>query len=158
MEKRPEGNEFAYAGGAVRFLARVLDILILALVLNVLYAVDRWGASKGWWPPMPGPRYRVAGESLSLPDLVRAFFYGGIWPLYYVVFHSLGGQTPGKMAFSIRVLSRDGADPSPWQILLRLVGEAISSFFFLGYLPILFTRTKRGLHDLIAGTVVVKKE
>jgi len=59
--------------------------------------------------------------------------------------------TPGKRAWGIIVSNSEGIGLSPQLALLRVVTQITG----LGYLVALFTPRKQGLHDLIAGTVVV---
>ena len=56
----------------------------------------------------------------------------------------------------LRVRASNGAGLSVSRSLVRLIGLALSIIpFFGGFLPVLFTRRRRGLHDMLAGTVVV---
>ncbi|MFB3053302.1 MAG: RDD family protein, partial [Dehalococcoidia bacterium] len=65
--------------------------------------------------------------------------------------------THGKMAVGIKITTVDGADIDFGRALLRYIGYLASTIIlFIGYLMIAFTREKRGLHDYIAGTVVIK--
>jgi uncharacterized RDD family membrane protein YckC len=42
--------------------------------------------------------------------------------------------------------------------LLRSVGKILSQMiFYIGFIMAAFTEKKQGLHDMIAGTIVVKK-
>ena len=61
--------------------------------------------------------------------------------------------------FGLRVVrDRDGGPISVGQAILRLFGYWIDGLvFYLGYIWILIDKRKRGWHDLIAGTVVVKR-
>jgi uncharacterized RDD family membrane protein YckC len=76
---------------------------------------------------------------------------------YFVVFWSTTGQTPGNRLLQIRV-SRvvDGAAPRTGAAVLRFAGVILATLpLFAGFLPILFDDRRRGLHDMLAGTVVV---
>ncbi|OQY18847.1 MAG: hypothetical protein B6I36_05905 [Desulfobacteraceae bacterium 4572_35.1] len=77
---------------------------------------------------------------------------------YYVFFTGYCGQTPGKMALRIKVVHRDDGDISYGQAFVReTVGKTISYLIFcIGYLMVAFRSDKRGLHDLIAATKVIK--
>src|SRR6185369_2742407 len=96
------------AGAGSRFAAGLLDGLILlagylALFLAVLL-------------PMQFDPTRVSGFVVGL--LAGGWMLGVIG--YHVGFHSLsGGQTPGKRALGIRVLSADGLPPRTMQLVLR---------------------------------------
>jgi uncharacterized RDD family membrane protein YckC len=75
---------------------------------------------------------------------------------YFVLFWTLAGETPGMRLMALRVLSRSGGPPGLGQALVRLVGMVLAAIpFFAGYLLILVDDRRRGLHDMMAGTVVV---
>jgi uncharacterized RDD family membrane protein YckC len=76
-------------------------------------------------------------------------------PCYFVFLHWARGQTLGKMAFHIRVVSREGGPLSFGQAALRHLGSWLSAVILgIGYLVSAFRADKRALHDLIAGTRV----
>ena len=82
---------------------------------------------------------------------------GVLWLLYEALLVGLwNGQTIGKRACGIRVINDDG-----WPCSLgRAFGRTFARFFsivtfFFGFLMVAFNRRKRGLHDVVAGTVVV---
>ena len=78
-------------------------------------------------------------------------------PLYHIVLWSWWGQTIGKMAVHIKVLSRTGGQVSLGRSALRLLGYAASvAPLFLGVVIALFDREHRTLHDRLADTVVVE--
>ncbi len=77
---------------------------------------------------------------------------------YKTIFISQGGQTPGKMAAGIKVVTVDGGAVGVGRALGRAAGEYVSALTLgLGYLPAAFS-DKRALHDYIAGTRVVYLE
>ena len=81
---------------------------------------------------------------------------GVIILLYMLIFSSTTGQTPGKRAMGVRIINEFGETPSVPRALVRVFGQVVSmALFSLGWLWIGFSREKRGLHDLLAGTYVV---
>ncbi len=78
-----------------------------------------------------------------------------IGSVYPVIFHWLWGQTLGKMAMQIRVVTVAGGPLSLGTSVLREIGYWISALTLgIGYLMVAFRSDKRALHDLIAGTRV----
>ena len=75
---------------------------------------------------------------------------------YLAMLTAGGGQTLGKMAFGLKVVSGAGRSTRVGQSLLRsivlIAGTAAAG---LGLLPVLFDRERRALHDRVAGTRVV---
>ena len=144
-----------YAGFFSRGAAYLLDRLIAAgisfvilLVIDYflsLFRVDRWVES--------------LSESAMLTAILALLLSTvGIYLLvsfvYDIGFWLLSGQTPGKRVLGVRVMRVDGTRLRLGNALRRKVGYWISSFFFLGFLWILFDNKRRGWHDKLAGTIV----
>jgi uncharacterized RDD family membrane protein YckC len=100
---------------------------------------------------------------LSVPDevdvvaaAVGAALYV-VWVAgYFVSFWSTTGQTPGDRAMRIRVRPQVGDVLPPRRALVRFVGLTLAAIpLFAGYLMILVDDRRRGLHDVLARTVVV---
>jgi uncharacterized RDD family membrane protein YckC len=65
--------------------------------------------------------------------------------------------TYGKQILKIKVCDMEGARAGLWQIFGRNLGKLLSSIFFIGYFISFFNRKQQCLHDMIAGTLVVKE-
>lgn len=89
---------------------------------------------------------------------IFGFFIGVFFgPTYFTLFTGWEGQTPGKRLLGLKVVRMKGGPVSYPKALLRYVGYYISFLpAGLGFIMIAVDRNKRGLHDLIAGTCVVK--
>jgi uncharacterized RDD family membrane protein YckC len=74
---------------------------------------------------------------------------------YFVLFWSAAGQTPGMHLLSLRVQGPAGHTPSVGRSLVRLVGSCSRSCRCSRASSVLFTATRRGLPDFLAGTVVL---
>jgi uncharacterized RDD family membrane protein YckC len=75
---------------------------------------------------------------------------------YFVLFWSSTGQTPGMRLMGVRVRGPASDSLSIGRSLVRLVGLGLAIVpMFAGFIPVLFTERRRGLHDFLAGTVVV---
>lgn len=68
------------------------------------------------------------------------------------------GQTLGKMAAKIKVVTPQGHDLRPGQAWGRAGARFLldSCISIINYLPALFTKDRTSLHDLLAGTRVVR--
>ena len=78
--------------------------------------------------------------------------------LYHTIGWSLWQTTIGKRIFNLCVERTDGSKIG----FLRSVGRALAyilsySFLFVGFLMIAFSKDKRGLHDSMCDTVVVRR-
>jgi uncharacterized RDD family membrane protein YckC len=79
--------------------------------------------------------------------------------LYWSIMESSKYQaTVGKMALGLKVSDVDGQNLDFVKSLIRNVCKIISGMILgIGYIMAGFTERKQGLHDIIAGTLVVKK-
>ena len=76
--------------------------------------------------------------------------------VYLLVGWTRSGRTIGKMLCGIRIVRENGAPLGFGGAVARLVGYMLSSMILcIGYLMVAFTDRKRGLHDMVAGTIVV---
>ena len=139
-------NEVVYGGFARRFLALLLDSLILwviSIVLFVVLAIVIGTSAQG------RPQYFLwAYPAMFLISL-----------LYSSVLESSSHQaTFGKRALGIKVTDLDGK-PIGWgRAVGRWFGRLLSGFLFcIGYLMTLFTSRKQALHDMLASTLVVDR-
>ena len=144
----------ARAGFGRRAIAWLLDLLIVDGLYLVFFAIGRIGLRLG---------LHAAGTTAPSMDLIADLLtpYAILWVVLYVVyvgfFTRSGGQTPGKMLLGIRVVHRDGRDPTISQAWFRPLGYAVSGLpFGLGFLLAVVPPRKVALHDLLTGTRVVR--
>jgi uncharacterized RDD family membrane protein YckC len=92
-------------------------------------------------------------------SLVAAVVSVLLWVIVPVLGWGMFGATPGKGLLGLRVIGgvrRRGLGLS--LAFLRLCGMMVSGVLLgLGFVMIAFTRDKRGLHDHLAGTAVVRR-
>jgi uncharacterized RDD family membrane protein YckC len=94
-------------------------------------------------------------------DLVAEAF-GRTWQLvvpvaYFVLSHGTGGQTVGKYLLGVRVVDEGGAPIGYLRALGRCVATVVAAIpFGIGLAVAGVRRDRRGFHDLLAGTRVVR--
>jgi uncharacterized RDD family membrane protein YckC len=95
-------------------------------------------------------------EWTALALLPMGTFLGLLKLSYFTAFTCVGGQTIGKMAAGIRVVSDDHRPINATHAIHRALAGAVS-FMTLGagFLPALFGSDRRALHDRLAHTRVV---
>jgi uncharacterized RDD family membrane protein YckC len=94
------------------------------------------------------------GAEVTAQILVLIAAYG-----YYAGMESSSYQaTVGKIALGIQVTDLNGNRISFGRALGRNLAEILSALILgIGYIMVAFTAKKQGLHDMIAGTLVVQK-
>jgi uncharacterized RDD family membrane protein YckC/predicted Ser/Thr protein kinase len=148
------------AGFWVRMTAAVLDLIISGvIVLGAVVALS-----------LVAPK-KAGGLSLFI---LYMFF-----PVYFVLFHSVSGQTPGKRVMKIVLLDDSGRGLRIWRVFaryfagyfwifpgyvltrhlpfapLQIAAFVLSISALLGLLFAIFRKDKRAFHDIIAKTKVV---
>jgi uncharacterized RDD family membrane protein YckC len=93
----------------------------------------------------------------TVAKVLTAIGWAVITAGYFVVGWSTAGQTLGMRAMELSVLTADALlPPRPLRSVVRVVFLALCILpLFLGFLPVLFDGRRRGLHDMVAGTVVL---
>ena len=139
------GRSQAAAGMIARAAAGFIDLLVLAVVdCAVIYFTIQ----------ICGLRPDELGILPKAPLIAFFLIQNGA----YLVAFNAGGQTLGKMAVGIKVVSASsGATVDLGRSLLRtLVWALLAAPAGLGFLTALLSRDGRGLHDRFAGTRVVR--
>ena len=79
--------------------------------------------------------------------------------LYRAIGWSIWSTTVGKRIFNLYVVRTDGSKIGFWLALARCLCYLVSELLLLvGFLLIAFRKDKRGLHDLICDTMVVRRQ
>ncbi len=130
-----------YAGLGIRSLATFIDLVIVFIVLFI--------------PEILLFSFRF--DDLDL-NAYRVFTALGTWIFYHAAFESSKYQaTPGKMLLNIKVIGLYGKSISVVRGIFRSLSVFISLVpFGLGIWYISTDPKKRGWHDLIAGSYVIK--
>ena len=173
------------AGFFRRFLALMIDLLIVMLISVVVYfsvshieAARRGG--KGEFSRMLDAINRgeavVLGFNKNRPVELekkngpggKTYYIGGekfnivfeffVSYMYYILFFRFGGRTIGKRLLRLRVIDLEGRQHLGWyQSLERTHGYAASfSLVFLGFFQVLWDHKGLTMHDRLAGTTVIR--
>jgi uncharacterized RDD family membrane protein YckC len=140
-------SRLVYVGLVTRAIAFAIDAALINVVAILTSAV-----------------VALVFSVVTIPEQLRdiAVATGGVlyvlWTVgYFTTFWTTTGQTPGARVFRFRVRATDGESLRPRRALLRFAGLTLAALpLFAGFLLILVDDRRRGLHDLIAGTVVVE--
>ena len=124
-------KKMEYQGFLLRFFAFLIDIAVLIIIYLVLGMI-----------PVIG---------IIIASIAGIF--------YNLVFVGMHGATIGKKALGLVVVDEKGNYPIGLlkAFIREIVGKFLSTAVLLiGYLMMIWTDKKQGLHDYIAGTYVVK--
>ncbi len=130
---------------SLRCGAFLVDYIVLASIVAFSTLIAR----------VLGGGARFAGGTAETVGFLVAL---GTGMLNFILLPLWRGQTIGKWATGLRIEPMDGGELSIVRALLRhLVGYPLSFITLgLGFLVAAFSTHGRALHDLIAGTVVVR--
>ncbi|MDP4945160.1 RDD family protein [Alishewanella sp. SMS8] len=134
-----------YAGFWIRFGAVLIDLVVIIIVcfvpLTLIYGEEYWVGEQlyyGFW------------------DLIFSYilpFVATIW--FWLRFFG----TPGKMALRLKIVdAKTGGKLSLGQAIGRYFAYIVAALpLLLGYIWVGVDKRKQGLHDKLAGTVVIRQ-
>ncbi|TFH65937.1 MAG: hypothetical protein E4G91_00580 [Candidatus Zixiibacteriota bacterium] len=144
-------NKFLYAGLGSRFLALLIDGLLLSAIFFPTTRIV-----KGVWIMSPADHLWRVGWLVS--DPLCMIFLLVIFS-YFVVLEGFFGRTVGKWFLGLQVVRKDAGNPGLLRALLRnllRLVDALPAFSILGVVLIIRSPEKARVGDLVAGTRVVK--
>jgi len=166
VEAAEEAGGLEYRGAFSRLVALVADLVVLGIIVFILGYV--FGTET---------TVRDTDQTIKiLPNWASLL----VLSVYLLGFWAWRGQTPGKMLMGAKIVKTDGSPMGFGTIFLRYIAfvaslaavaypyayaanilndtarTAIAIIIgLLLFIVIAFNRRKRGLHDMVAGTVVV---
>ena len=134
-----------YSGFWVRFIAYIIDLIVVAALAGLLNTYSFGLLNRELYFPILGE------EGLSYVVVMFSYF---ILMTYYF------SQTLGKMIMKVKVETNKGTKLKISDVLYReVIGRLLTiALFNIPYIVVAFTDKKKGLHDYIADTVVVKED
>jgi uncharacterized RDD family membrane protein YckC len=151
----PVAAAVRYAGFWIRVLAAIIDGVILLIVGSILQFAVLGGRAMS---PMPDPMHPEVRLGETLVVLGIAWLIGMLTGATYEgVFVYKLGATPGKMALGLKVVRPGGGPVGLGRAVGRYFAKMLSAMILLiGYILVAFDSEKRGLHDMICDTRVIK--
>jgi uncharacterized RDD family membrane protein YckC len=150
--KKSKGSRLEYGGFLRRLGALLLDALVMIGMGMAVGAV--LGGTMGLNPKDPG--------SLARFQLVTQLILVCIYVLYFAGMHSSAEQaTVGKKACGLKVTDLSGQPIGFGRAVLREIVKQLLGAVCIGTLvsliTVIATSKKQALHDMIVGTVVVRR-
>jgi uncharacterized RDD family membrane protein YckC len=150
-----------YGGFWIRFVARIIDVIIVAVVSSIIrlpFALIFGLGSAGFAGLRNGNPEDVLSALPAITGFLGLSFFIGIAVglAYEVFFLSTRGATPGKMIFGLKVIRADGGPITPALAVGRRFAVWLSDLTLLiGFIIAGFDPEKRALHDHICQTRVI---
>jgi uncharacterized RDD family membrane protein YckC len=150
-----------YAGFWMRLLAYIIDRIVVGVVATPLFfimampTITRIVHEAEQNQDNPSPEFVLSILGAISTYIVLAFV--GYW-LYEALLTSSSWQgTVGKRVLRLKVTDEAGNRISFGRATGRFFAKILSQMIlWIGFIMIAFTDRKRGLHDMIAGTLVMK--
>lgn len=135
--------QFAYAGFFLRLVAFTIDSIVAYSFSNIIMKI-----------------FQIKTDLTIMNIEINPLIETGICLLYFFILTYLNkGQTLGKMAMGIRVISLNDEKLSFFDCLVREVfARYIQNFIKILYLIIGFSPNKQSLADMLVDTVVIKDD
>ena len=171
LTTQTESTEVQYAGFWLRFVAFLVDGLIIKIAHAILFtplflvlglsSLVRFGGDVNKMDhsgTIPSEMLPLILTLLGGIILALIFSLIMFW-LYYALMESSAKQaTLGKMILNLKVTDMNGGRISFVRASGRLFGKVVSSMTMcIGYIMAGFTAKKQALHDIMADCLVVKK-
>jgi uncharacterized RDD family membrane protein YckC len=141
-------EEMRYAGFWIRVAATLIDQIILYVVnlpISLLspFLIQHYKSSPSYF-------FILQGNIMLFGLILSA--------AYEVILIGKYGATVGKMVFQLRVVTDDRKRVTYLRALGRNFAKSISSLICgIGYIMVAFDNEKRGLHDQICNTRVIRR-
>jgi uncharacterized RDD family membrane protein YckC len=154
----PSPNGARYGGFWMRFLALIIDRIVVGVVTTpfvflIMKDVIFNAARNGDREPDPAMVISMLGHvfTLAIASVAVSWLYEA-WLL-----SSDRQATVGKMAVGLKVTDLNGQRISFARATGRFFAKIVSSMTLLiGFIMAAFTERKQALHDMMAGTIVLK--
>ena len=146
-------TEIRWGGFFRRAFAFLVDIAMIVLLVSIMGSLSYIGYKVG---------LSAYGRSINLQNstplfVFLTFAWVGLATVYFVVFHGMEGKTIGKWLLGLRVVGAERRGITYRQAFLRSLGTVVSvAPLGLGFLWIIWSREKRGWHDFLARTWVIR--
>lgn len=143
-----------YAGFGIRLLAAIIDGIIFGIIywpFEFGFGLLYFGSLDSYFANQMAPSDLMYLIYTNLLTFVLGWFY------FSLFLSSKMNATLGKKLLKLQVVDLQGERNTFGKATLRYIGYYLSAIIlFIGYLMVLFRKDKRALHDLLAGTIVIR--
>jgi uncharacterized RDD family membrane protein YckC len=151
-----------FGGFWIRFVAQLIDGIILAIPMGILQAVLFASLSLSMARMAPSPAatpedvFRTMAPMFGMMGL--SMLIGLVLGCSYETFFiAKFAATPGKMAFGLKVVRADGTRVDTGRAIGRYFSKMLSAMIlYIGYIMAGIDSQKRALHDMMCDTRVIQ--
>ena len=157
-------DKFETAGFWMRFLALIIDTIIILIFSIIAISLLNYNFDHYFDSYYNNYQYcRIEDNIWNLCEVYIHYCY--YYPVliliplvYFIPLQSSNVKASlGQLLFKIKLVSLDGNNATFLQVTGRFFCSILSAALFgIGYIMFFFTEKKQTLHDLLAGTTVVK--
>lgn len=144
----------------IRLLAYVFDSIILAIVFSIAWPLISGESIMAYWSPPEAAEsdlFSIEYWTASHSPFANLFRWI-LDTLYFTGTIAIWATTGGKKSLGLYVIRSDGSKIGFGRALARHFAYYVSLFTLgFGFIMIAIRRDKRGLHDLICDTVVIRR-
>ncbi|NBZ87453.1 RDD family protein [Stagnihabitans tardus] len=149
--------------GAALIDGVILNIIqkVVEMVLGAIIPIERFMTVPNIAPGTSQDEVMLQVLIENWPLLLGYTLLAMIAPILYDVLLTASSwqATVGKRALGLIVVDLNGQRLTPWRATGRYFAKIPSALILgIGFLMVGWTERKQGLHDMIAGTLVVKKD
>lgn len=144
-----------YAGFWRRFAAVLIDTLVLLIIITPL----AYFLTEGTYLPGFDPEGDVIAQLAEIEFDWSYLVVNDLLPMVLIIFFWVRFRgTPGKQLMGCEVVdAKTLGNLSVGQSILRYIGYFLSTLpLCLGFLWVIWDKKKRGFHDLLAHTLVIR--
>jgi uncharacterized RDD family membrane protein YckC len=135
-----------------RTCAFAIDLIVIFMLSTVMFLLSYIGYKVG----LSAHARSVAGQHSTPLFVLLTWGFIGLATAYFVVFHGLEGKTIGKWLLGLRVVGEERQTVTYRRAFLRWLAMVCLAPLVLGFLWVLWSREKRGWHDFVARTWVIR--
>jgi uncharacterized RDD family membrane protein YckC len=150
-ESQSSADNVLWGGFFRRVGAFVVDVLVILALSAVMFFLTYVGYKVG----LSAHGRFLTWENATPLVVLLTWAWIGLATTYFVVFHGLEGKTVGKWLLRLRVVGPERGPISYRRAFLRWLALVGFAPVLLGFLWVLWSREKRGWHDLVARTWVI---
>jgi uncharacterized RDD family membrane protein YckC len=152
VETPQRSKKGRWGGFMRRAWAFLIDAVVLILLATIMGAISLIGYKVG----LAAHGRPVTWQNVMPLMAMLTWGWIGLATIYFVMFHGMEGKTIGKWMLGLRVVGTEERPVSYKQAFLRWIGMVGFAPIGLGFLWVIWNREKRGWHDFLARTWVIR--